>query len=71
MRNNFAPDSVGKINVTYQNAKRKKSKGSIKGFFFTWNIFYTNSLLEQIHLFLFCMHLISFILQIHCLYEFI
>jgi hypothetical protein len=30
----FAPDSVGKINVTYQNAKRKKSKGSIKGNFF-------------------------------------
>ncbi len=29
----FAPDSVGKINVTYQNAKRKKLKGSIKGNF--------------------------------------
>ncbi len=27
----FKPDSVGKINVVYQNAKRTKSKGSIKG----------------------------------------
>jgi hypothetical protein len=26
----FGPDSVGKINVTYQNAKRTKAKGSIK-----------------------------------------
>ncbi len=26
----FGPDSVRKINVTYQNAKRKKLKGSIK-----------------------------------------
>jgi hypothetical protein len=30
----FGPDSVGKINVTYQNAKMAKSKGSIKGKFF-------------------------------------
>jgi hypothetical protein len=30
----FGPDSIGKINVTYQNAKRKRSKGSIKGKFF-------------------------------------
>jgi hypothetical protein len=30
----FGPDSVGKINVMYQNAKRTKSKGSIKGKFF-------------------------------------
>jgi hypothetical protein len=30
----FVPDSVGKINITYQNAKRKKSKGSIKDKFF-------------------------------------
>ncbi len=30
----FGPDSVGKINVTYQNAKKTKSKGSIKGKFF-------------------------------------
>jgi hypothetical protein len=29
----FAPDSVGKINVTYQHAKQKKSKESIKGIF--------------------------------------
>ncbi len=34
----FAPDSVGKINFTYQNAKRKKLKGSIKGIFFMWNV---------------------------------
>jgi hypothetical protein len=27
----FGPGSVGKINVTYQNATRTKSKGSIKG----------------------------------------
>jgi hypothetical protein len=27
----FGPDSVGKINVLYQNVKRTKSKGSIKG----------------------------------------
>jgi hypothetical protein len=26
----FGPDSVGKINVSYQNVKRTKSKGSIK-----------------------------------------
>jgi hypothetical protein len=30
----FGPDSVGKINITYQNAKRAKLKGSIKGKFF-------------------------------------
>jgi hypothetical protein len=28
-----APDSVGKINVTYQNAKGKKPKGYMKGIF--------------------------------------
>jgi len=27
----FAPQSVGKINVTYQHAKKKKSKASLKG----------------------------------------
>ena len=27
----FAPDSVGKINVSYQHAKKKKSKTSLKG----------------------------------------
>jgi hypothetical protein len=27
----FAPHSVGKINVTYQHAKKKKSKASLKG----------------------------------------
>ncbi len=30
----FGPDSVRKINVTYQNAKRNKLKGSIKSKFF-------------------------------------
>jgi hypothetical protein len=30
----FGPDSVGKIKVSYQNAKRTKLKGSIKGKFF-------------------------------------
>jgi hypothetical protein len=30
----FAPDSVGKSNVPYQIAKRKKSEGSIKGIFY-------------------------------------
>ncbi len=30
----FGPDSNRKINVTYHNAKWKKSKGSIKGKFF-------------------------------------
>ena len=30
----FGPGSVGKINVTYQNATRTKSKGSIKDKFF-------------------------------------
>ncbi len=29
----FGPDSVGKIDVSYQNVKRTKSKGSIKGKF--------------------------------------
>jgi hypothetical protein len=29
----FGPDSVKMINFTYQNVKRKKSKGSIKGKF--------------------------------------
>jgi hypothetical protein len=29
----FGPDFVGKINVSYQNVKRTKSKGSIKGKF--------------------------------------
>ncbi len=32
--NHFGPDSVGKINITYQNAKKTKSKVSIKGKFF-------------------------------------
>jgi hypothetical protein len=41
----LAHDSVGKINVTYQHAKWKKSKGSIKGNFLTWNTFCMNSLL--------------------------
>jgi hypothetical protein len=27
----FAPHSVGKIDVTYQHAKKKKSKASLKG----------------------------------------
>ncbi len=37
----FGPDSVGKINVTNQNAKRKKSKGSIEGTFFFCGTNYT------------------------------
>jgi hypothetical protein len=36
----FAPDSVGNIHVTYQNAKRKKLKVSIKGFFYLERILY-------------------------------
>jgi hypothetical protein len=27
----FAPHSVGKLNVTYQHAKKKKSKAPLKG----------------------------------------
>jgi hypothetical protein len=34
----FALDSVGKINVTYQNAIRKKAKESIKGIFYVERI---------------------------------
>jgi hypothetical protein len=37
----FGPDSVGKMNVSYQNAKRKKSKRSMKGkFFLCYNSIY-------------------------------
>jgi hypothetical protein len=39
----FGPDSVGKINVLYQNAKRTKSKGSMKGKFFLCIDVYMNS----------------------------
>ncbi len=39
----FGPDSVGKINVLYQNVKRTKSKGSIKGKFVLCFKLYMNS----------------------------
>jgi hypothetical protein len=39
----FGPDSVGKINVSYQNVKRTKSKGSIKGKFVLCFELYMNS----------------------------
>jgi hypothetical protein len=42
----FGPDSVGKIKVAYQNAKRTKSKGSIKGKFFLCIDFYMNSFIH-------------------------
>jgi hypothetical protein len=42
----FGPDSVGKINVAYQNAKRTKSKGSIKGKVFLCVDVYMNSFIH-------------------------
>jgi hypothetical protein len=43
----FGPDSVQKINISYQNAKRKKLKESIKGkCFFLCNHAYMNSLIQ-------------------------
>jgi hypothetical protein len=59
----FGPDSVGKINVTYQNAKRSRLKGSIKGKFFFCVLM---SICTRTHLFIefiyvpFCMHVIHF-----------
>ncbi len=38
----FGPDSVGKINVLYQNVKRTKSKGSIKCKFVLYFELYMN-----------------------------
>jgi hypothetical protein len=40
----FGPDSVGKIDVAYQNAKRTKSNGSIKGKVFLCVDVYMNSI---------------------------
>jgi hypothetical protein len=42
----FGPDSVGKINVVYQNAKRTKSKRSIKGKVFLCVDVYMNSFIH-------------------------
>ncbi len=42
----FGPDSVGKINVSYQNAKRTKLKGSMKGKFFLCIVLYMNSIIH-------------------------
>jgi hypothetical protein len=42
----FGPDSVGKINVLYQNAKRTKSKGSMKGKFFLCIVLHMNSIIH-------------------------
>jgi hypothetical protein len=42
----FGPDSVGKINVSYQNAKRTKSKGSMKGKFFLCIVQYIYSVIH-------------------------
>jgi hypothetical protein len=42
----FGPDSVGKINVLYQNAKRTKSIGSMKGKFFLCIDVYKNSFIH-------------------------
>jgi hypothetical protein len=42
----FGRDSVGKINVAYQNAKRTKMKGSIKGKFFWCIDVYMNSFIH-------------------------
>ncbi len=47
-KSHFAPDSVGKIIITYQNAERKKSKGLIKSNFLCRTYF----MLKWIHLFL-------------------
>ncbi len=41
----FGPDSVGKINVLYQNAKRTNSKGSMKGKFFLCIVLYMKSII--------------------------
>ncbi len=46
----FWPDSVGKINILYQNAKRTKSKRSMKGKFFLCIDVYMNSSIHWIHL---------------------
>jgi hypothetical protein len=40
---NFEPDSVKKINVLYQNVKKTKLKGSIKGKFVLCFELYMNS----------------------------
>jgi hypothetical protein len=42
----FGPDSIGKINVLYQNAKRTNSKGSMKGKFLLCNVLYMNSIIN-------------------------
>ncbi len=42
----FGPDSVRKINVSYQNAKRTKSKGSMKGKCFLCIDVYMNSFIH-------------------------
>jgi hypothetical protein len=42
----FRPDSVGKINIAYQHAKRTKSKGSIKGKVFLCVDVYMNSFIH-------------------------
>jgi hypothetical protein len=42
----FGPDSAGKINIAYQNAKRTKSKGSIKDEFVLCIDIYMNSFIH-------------------------
>jgi hypothetical protein len=69
----FGPDSVGKINVLYQNVKRTKSKGSIKGKFVLCFELYMNSfMLLSMNSMLICIHLFMSICFefIHCIYLF-